>query len=350
MAGSRSRRWSRSAAVVLAALVLTAAAGGCGEKSEDTGEVGAERFDLVLDWFPNPDHVGIYDALARGYFEDAGLDVRPQIPSDPSAPIKQVAAGRADLAISYEPELILARDQGLDVVAVAALAPEPLTSLVSLGREVRRPEDLKGKRVATAGIPYQAAYLNTILEQEGLSPDDVSRVDVGLNLISPLLAGKVDAVLGMFWNIEGVELRKRGEHPNVRPVDELGIPVYDELVLVASEETLEEDPESVRLFIAALERGTEEANADPEAAARALLRANDDLDPELTRAQVRATLPALARRGPSPKPDEADRYGYMDPDEWEEFAGFLFDEELIESRPEVNELLTNELLPGDISD
>jgi putative hydroxymethylpyrimidine transport system substrate-binding protein len=328
------------------AVALVAVAAGCGEREEpDNGGGAPERFDLALDWFPNPDHAGIYEALEQGYFEQAGLAVSPQIPSDPSAPIKQVAAGRADLAISYEPEVMLAREEGLDVVAVAALAPEPLTSVVSLGKEaIRDARELDGKRVATAGIPYQDAYLRAILEQAGLGEDDVEQVDVGLNLLSPLIAGKVDATLGMFWNVEGVELAERGDDPTVIPVDDLGIPTYDELVLVASAERVSEDPEAIRLFLAALERGTRDAAEDPAGATEALLRANNDLDPKLTRAQVDETLPVL-------EPSERGRpYGFMDAAEWREFAGFMVDEDLLETLPDAGELLTNDLLPGRIPD
>jgi putative hydroxymethylpyrimidine transport system substrate-binding protein len=329
------------AALVVAGLVVAA---GCGEREEPSGD-GSEldRFDLALDWFPNPDHAGIYEALDRGYFEEAGLDVEPQIPSDPSAPIKQVAAGRADLAVSYEPEVLLAREQGLDVVAVGALAPDPLTSVISLGKDgVRNGRGLDGRRVATAGIPYQAAYLRAILEEAGLNEDDVEQVDVGLNLLAPLIAGKVDATLGMFWNVEGVELEQRSEDPTILPVDELGIPTYDELVLVASGERVEEDPEAIRLFLAALERGTRDAVDDPAAATETLLQANEDLDPKLTRAQVAETLPVLQpQRGGQP-------YGFMDPDEWRKFAGFLVDEDQLDALPVTGDVLTNDLLPGRI--
>jgi putative hydroxymethylpyrimidine transport system substrate-binding protein len=327
-------------AVLVAALALLA---GCGEREEATEGGELERFDLALDWFPNPDHVGIYAALDRGYFEQAGLEVEPQIPSDPSAPIKQVAAGRVDLAISYEPEVLIAREQGLDVVAVGALAREPLTSLVSLGKGgIRDGRQLDGRRVATAGIPYQAAFLRAILAQAGVNENDVERVDVGLNLVSPLIAGKVDAALGPFWNIEGVELAQRGDDPTVVPVDELGIPTYDELVLVASGERVAEDPEAIRLFLAALERGTRDAAQDPAAATAALLRANRDLDPKLTRVQVAKTLPVLL----PPKPE--DTYGSMDPELWRDFAGFMVDEELIGTLPATDDVLTNDLLPGKI--
>jgi putative hydroxymethylpyrimidine transport system substrate-binding protein len=330
-------------ALLVAALAVLA---GCGEKEEPGSGGGAtEQFDLALDWFPNADHAGIYQALEDGDFEDAGLEVEPQIPSDPSAPIKQVAAGRADLAISYEPELLLAREEGLDVIAVGALVREPLTSLVSLGRPgIAGARGLEGKRVATAGIPYQAAYLRAILEEAGLNEDDVERVDVGLNLLSPLIAGKVDATLGLFWNVEGVELQQRGDDPTVVPVDELGIPTYDELVLVASGERVAEDPEAIRLFLAALERGTRAAAENPEGATQALLRANQDLDQKLTRAQVSDTLPVLLPR------EGSEPYGFMDPERWREFAGFMVDADLIDAVPPSDEMLTNDLLPGKIPD
>jgi putative hydroxymethylpyrimidine transport system substrate-binding protein len=325
--------------LALAVLIATiAVATGCGEKDEPGG-AEPERFDLALDFYVNPDHVGIYEALERGYFADAGLDVRPQVPSDPAAPIKQVAAGQVDLAISYEPEVLLARDEGLDVVAVAALVQEPLTSLISLGKEsIADARDLAGKTIATAGIPYQTAFLDAMLERVGLSPDDVSQVDVGLNLLPAVLSGRADAMLGGFKNVEGVDLELRGENPVVVPVDRLGIPTYDELVLVASGARLEEDPEAIRLFVAALERGTRDAVRDPEGATATLLDAAPDLDPKLTAAEVEATLPVLeAERG--------DPYGNMDPRQWQRFAGFMTDEGLIDALPASGDVLTNALLP-----
>jgi putative hydroxymethylpyrimidine transport system substrate-binding protein len=324
------------AAVLLASAIVAAAA--CGEK-EETGGAEPERFDLALDFYVNPDHVGIYEALQRGYFEDAGLEVRPRVPSDPAAPIRQVAAGQVDLAISYEPEVLLARDEGLDVIAVGALVQEPLTSLISLGNEgVRDPRELAGKTVATAGIPYQGAFLDSMLEGVGLSPDDVSQVDVGLNLLPAVLSGRADAMLGGFRNVEGVDLELRGEDPVVVPVDRLGIPTYDELVLVASAERVADDPEVIRLFLAALERGTRDAVRDPDGATATLLDSAPDLDPKLTAAEVEATLPLL-------DPDPSHPYGYMDPEKWQRFAGFMTDEDLIDTLPEAADVLTNELLP-----
>lgn len=326
-------------AAVIAAVAVVA---GCGEKEERPDQAESQPFELALDFYVNPDHAGIYQALEAGYFEQAGLDVTPRVPSDPSAPIRLVAAGRADLAISYEPEVLIARDQGQPVVAVAALVDRPLSSLISLPKaRIDGASDLRGKTIATAGIPYQTAFLDAILAEERIPRDEVEQVDVGLGLLPAVLSGKADAMLGGFLNIEGVDLAERGLDPSVVPVDELGIPTYDELVLVANEDAVAEDPEPIRLFIAALERGTDAAADDPAAATRAILKAGDGLDPKLTRAEVDATLPLL--QGES----ERRAYGYMDPREWEEFAGFLADQGVIASRNSAG-ALTNDLLPGEI--
>jgi len=333
---TRYRIW----AIALAVLALTLALAACGEKSEDTtGE--REGFSLTLDFYPNADHAGIYMARKLGYFEEAGLDVSIDTPSDPAAPLKLVAAGQTDLAISYEPEVALAREQGLDVIAIGALVNRPLTSLIWLNKSgIKGVADLKGKTVATAGIPYQDAFLKTILARVKLTPDDVKAVNVGFGLLPALVGGSAQAMLGGFLNVEGVDLRERGKAPVVTPVDKLGVPTYDELVLVARRQSLEEDPEKFRLFLAALERGTDAAVQQPGAATDAITEANPDLEPKLTAAEVKATLPLLGARA-SGKP-----YGYMDPKEWEAFTAWMRDNELIDALPEPGELLDNGYLPS----
>lgn len=325
----------------LAALAAACALAACGEKSEDATSAQPQPIDLSLDFFVNPDHAGIYVGLEQGFFERAGLDVTPQVPSDPSAPIKQVAAGRADLAISYEPEVLLAREQGLDVVAIAALVDEPLTSLIHLpDAGISEPADLRGKTVATAGIPYQSDYLATILAEAGVPMSDVNEVNVGFNLLPAILGGQADAILGGFRNVEGVDLAERGEDPTIQPVDELGVPTYDELVLVASGSEIESRSEELRLFIEALAKGTAAAVKDPAAATKAVLAAGEGLDPALTRAEVEATLPLLAKEPKQP-------YGHMDAREWELFASWMAANGLISDVPPADEMFTNELLPAE---
>ncbi len=157
-------------AVALATIALLLGLAACGEKSEDA--TGAERtpLTLTLDFYPNPDHAGIYMAEKLGYFADAGLDVSIQTPSDPAAPTKLVAAGQSDLAISYEPEVLLAHEKGLDVTAIGAVVDRPLTSMIWLKKSgIKGVAGLRGKTIATAGIPYQDAYLKTILARANLS-------------------------------------------------------------------------------------------------------------------------------------------------------------------------------------
>ncbi len=325
--------------LICSALLTTVALGACSGKSEDVEPV-REPFSVALDWYANPDHAGFFVARDRGYFEDAGLDVSLDAPTDPSLPIKLVAAGRTDLAISYEPEVLLARQQGLDVVSVATVVGRPLTSMIWLEKtKIKNVAGLKGKTVSTAGIPYQDAYLRTILERAGLSESDVTKVGVGQGLLPSILSGKAQATLGPFWNIEGVDLRLSGRRPVVNPVDRLGVPTYSEMVLVAKGSRVEEDPDSIRLFIKALERGTGDAVEQPNFAREAILAANKALDPKTTDAQLDVTLPLLAQRnGKRP-------FGYMDTARWQTFINWAVDNEVLNAPQRAVDVLTNSMLP-----
>ena len=331
---------TRPALALGLALLLIALATGCGEK-EDVLEAGApEPFTLMLDYFPNADHAGIYAADAAGEFRDAGLDVEIRQPPDPAAPIKQVAAGRVDLALSYEPEVLRARDQGLRVVSVGALVRKPLTSIVSLPKaRIRSPRDLEGKTVGTAGIDYQSAYLRTILTDAGVDPSTVEERNVGFSLTPALLTGRVDAVLGAFWNYEGTELRLKDRDPRIIRMERAGVPTYDELVLVANASALERDGGRIRAFVSALARGTRALARDPDGGVQALLDANPDLDPKLQRAVVRVTLPLFL-------PPQGKPFGFQDPGEWQAFAAWMRENRLLNEIPDATGAFTNELLPG----
>jgi putative hydroxymethylpyrimidine transport system substrate-binding protein len=322
--------------LLLLALLVVA----CGEKEDALEPSGSKRVELMLDYFPNADHAGVYAAQAGGHFEQAGLDVEIRQPPDPAAPLKQLAAGRVDLAISYEPEVLRARDQGLNVVSVGALVQKPLTSIVSLPEaKIRKPADLEGKTVGTSGIDYQSAYLRTILEEAGVDPGSVKERNVGFGLVPALLTGKVDAVLGAFWNYEGTELRLKGKRPRIIRMEEAGVPSYNELVLVANADALERDGAKLRAFIGALSRGTRDLREDPENAIDGLLDANPDLDAELQRAAVDVTLPLFA-------PPRGKPFGWQDPAQWDAFAAWMQDNRLLERPPDARASYTNELLPG----
>jgi len=326
-------------ALLCFALVAAVAVTACGTKSENVTPV-REEFSVALDWYANPDHAGFFVAQDRGYFEDAGLDVSLDSPTDPSLPIKLVAAGKADLAISYEPEVLLARQQGLDVVSVATVVGVPLTSMIWLKEsKIRNVAGLKGKTISTAGIPYQDAYLRTILERAGLSESDVKKVGVGQGLLPSIISGRAQATLGPLWNIEGVDLKLSGQNPVINPVDQLGVPTYSELVLVANGSRVAEDPELIELFLKALERGTREAVAMPNMATETVIAANKALDRKTTAAQMRVTLPLLAQNN-GEKP-----FGYMDTTRWQKFIDWAVEKEVLTAPQRAVDVLSNALLP-----
>lgn len=329
--------------LVLCALPLAA----CGEKDEPdpaaAGGGSTEPLRVMLDYFPNADHAGIYAAQAEGAYEAAGLDVRITPPPDPSAPLKLLLAGRTDIAISYQPELLLARDQGADLVSVGALVQKPLTSLMSIGKAaIRSPRGLRGKRVGTAGIPYQSAYLETILGQAGVDPGSVRETSVGFNLVPAMLSGRVDATLGAFWNYEGTDLERRGRDPVALRMEDLGVPTYNELVFVVRRRDLDQRfGAKVRRFIQATARGHAALRDDPEGALDGLLAADRGLDRGLQEAVVRATLPVFFPEDP----DEP--FGHQDAGEWEAYADWMLERGLIREPQPAERAMTNEFLAGE---
>ncbi len=328
--------------LVLPAVLLAAAVAGCGERQESAGGAGSERIELVLDYLPNADHAGLYAARGSGEFKVARLDVRMRTPADPSAPLKLLAAGKADLAISYEPELLLARAQGAKLVSIGALVQRPLTSIVSIGdTPIRRVAQLEGKRIGTAGIPYQEAYLKTILERAGADPQRIKPVNVGFNLVPALLTKRVDAVLGMFWNIEGVELQRRKRDPVILRMDQLGVPTYNELVIVARELDVRERGPLLRRFMRAAARGHARLRESVDAGVDPLVKANPDLQRSLQRAQVKATLPVFFPR------DRERPFGFQNPEEWRRYTEWMADNDLLASPDIGQRAFTNEFLPGE---
>ena len=266
----------------------------------------AKPLSLTLDFYPNPDHAGIYMAQKLGYFAEAGLDVEIQTPSDPAAPIKLVAAGRTDLAISYEPEVMLAREQGLDVKSPsAALVNRPLTSMIWLKKSGDQAiADLRGKTIATAGIPYQDAYLKTILARAEHSRPQTSRRSTSASACcrrcsaaGPRRCSAASATSRASTCACAARIRwsPRSTSSACRPTTSW--------CSSPSARRLEEDPQAIRLFIAALARGTAAAAQNPQAATKALLEANprprSEADPGRGGGDAAAARPARAASSPT---------------------------------------------------
>jgi putative hydroxymethylpyrimidine transport system substrate-binding protein len=299
----------------------------------------ARHVSLLLDWTPNPDHVGLFDARDTGRFARAGLDVSITSPSDPTSALKLVALGRADLAVSYEQEVFLAGEKRLPVQAVAAVVPRPLNSLMAIEPGIRHVADLKGKTIGITGVPADDAALDTALASAGLSRSDVKVVHVGYSLLPALLAHRVDAVLGVYRNVEGVELQQRGLHPTIIPLDRAGIPTYDELVLVASRTRLGDDAgyaSAVRRTVSAFLAGTADARAHP-ARALAILE-KDTASPK--RFLARATPATLALlSGPG-------GVGCLRSADWSRFGAWMRGRGLLSARVPAARVMTTRFLPA----
>ena len=341
---TRTPESRRSAALLIAlCLACTLLLGACGAKQDVISAPGTKRFTVMLDWFPNADHAALYTAIAHGNFRAVGLNVTPVVPAETAEPLKLLAAGKVDMAISYEPELLLARDQGLKVVSIGALVQRPLTSIIALrSKHVNSVADLAGKTVGTAGIPYQAAELKTALQTAGVNPSSVKEVNVGFNLVPAMLSGKVDATLGGYWNYEAIQLQLMHKQPVTIPINQAGVPQYNELVLVVREDEARTRGQDLRAFLQALSQGERQVRANPAAAAALIVKANPSLEAKLQLASIQKTLPAAI---PS---DHSSPFGYQDPTAWAAFATWMFAHQLLQHDPNGGlPPFTNEFLPGE---
>jgi len=200
--------------------------------------------------------------------------------------------------------------------------------------------DLAGKTVGTAGIPYQAAELRTVLESAGVNPATVKEVNVGFNLVPAMLSGKVAATLGGFWNYEAIQLQLMHKKPLTIPVDAAGVPSYNELVLVVREDEARTRGQDLRAFLQALTRGENEVRASPAAAAALVVKANPSLEPKLQLASIEQTLPAALPGGGKP-------YGWQSPTAWAAFGSWMYSHKLLVHYPNAGlPPFTNEFLPG----
>lgn len=276
----------------------------------------AEKVTLMLDWYVNPDHAPIIVAEQIGAFKAEGLDVNIVPPSDPSLPPRLVAAGKADLAITYQPQLHFFADQGLPLVRVGTLVNTPLNTVITLDHAITSPAGLKGKKVGFSVTGIEEATLGTMLKHEGLSLHDVTPVNVNFQLTGALLAGQVDAVIGGYRNIEAQELLLQGKNPVVFNVEEYGVPAYDELIIVANRD--EATQPKIAKFLAALKKGNAYLQAHPEETWKTFAKTHPELDTPLNHQAWQKTLPLFAS-------DPA----YLDTARYQAYEQFLFDNKLI---------------------
>jgi putative hydroxymethylpyrimidine transport system substrate-binding protein len=283
----------------------------------------ADQLTLLLDWFVNPDHAPILVAQELGYFEAAGLEVEILAPADPNDPPKLVAAGQADIAISYQPQLHIQVDQGLPLTRIGTLVATPLNSLVVLAEgDVGSIADLAGRKVGFSVGGFEDALLKAMLAQHGLALEDIELVNVNFALSPALLSGHVDAVIGAFRNFELNQLDLEGHEGRAFYPEEEGVPSYDELIFIANSGELD-DPRLPR-FLDSVEAGVLYLLNHPDESFALFLEGRPELDDELNRRAWRDTLPRFALR-----PAALDRNRYT------RFAAFLEAQGLIKAAPPV---------------
>ncbi len=283
----------------------------------------ADRLTLLLDWFVNPDHGPILVAEQRGYFAEQGLEVEIIAPADPNDPPKLVAAGEADIAISYQPQLHIQVDQGLPLARIGTLVATPLNALVVLESSgIGSIADLAGRKVGFSVGGFEDALLQAMLAQHGLALDAIELVNVNFALSPALLSGQVDGVIGAFRNFELNQLAIEGQPGRAFYPEEEGVPVYDELIFIASRERLG-DPRLGR-FLDAVEAGTLYLINHPAESFDLFTTDRPELDDELNRRAWRDTVPRFALR---PAALDTARYA--------RFAAFLEHQGLIKTPPPV---------------
>lgn len=282
----------------------------------------ADKLTVILDWFVNPDHAPLYVALEKGFFKDRGLEVELIAPSNPSDPAKLVAAGKADIAVSYQHQHQMQVDQGLPLVRIATLIATPLNSLVVLADgPIKNIADLKGKTIGYSVGGFETVLLKVMLARAGLTLDDVKLVNVNFSLSPALFTGQADATIGAFRNFElnQMDIEKRPGRAFL--VEEHGVPSYDELILVAGSKNLA-DPR-LRRFVDALEQGVQYLVNHPDESWRLFVsHGRENLDDELNRRAWRDTLPRFALRP-----------GALDRNRYQRFARFLEQEKIVGTVP-----------------
>lgn len=320
--------------------VLLIGCGGGGDKSstwEGPKPWEVRTVQMPLNGTQGPEHAGILMADEKGYFEDAKLEVLPGSPAIPSAPIGYALGEENGLGVTHLPQVAIAVANGTSVVAVGSLVSQPTASMIWLKRSgIEGIADLKGKKIGLPGIPFQKLFLQQILRRAGLSFGDVRLKFVSYDAVTELAGGRVDAVFGVSSNVDGAELQARGLDPVITPVQELGIPSYNELVVVAPRASLAKEPQLIREFLAALYRGTASAVGNQPRTLQ-VLEDTPDRNPDLSsagmKAGIEATLPLLSGSG------------YIDPPRAKALVSWMYREGMLRRKPRIDALLTNRYLP-----
>lgn len=278
--------------------------------------LAADKLTVILDWFENPDHGPLIIAEEKGYFADAGLEVEIIAPADPATPPKIVAAGDADIAVSYQPQIHLQVDGGLPLTRIGTLVATPLNCLLTKADgPIASIADLKGRKIGYSVAGVEEALMTAMLARHGLSLNDVEMINVNWSLSPAVMTGQVDAVLGAFRNFELTQMRLEGVEGRCFYLEEEGVPVYDELIYVANRDRVAADPahrDALLRFLRATEKATQYMVNHSEESWEMFSATSAELQDALNAQAWIDTLPRFALRPTA-----------LDPGRYDAFADFL---------------------------
>lgn len=329
------------AAFAACALLLSGCAGGqtAEDTAQDTDAANGELRELtvVLDWYPNALHAFLYQAEQAGYFAEEGLTVNIQSPAGVNDAMSMVAAGKADIGLYYQQDVIQARvEQNVPVKSIAAVVQAPLNIVLSLKeKDITEPADLVGKTIGYAGTELSEALIHSIMKESGQDPSSVEMIDVGFDLMSSMVTGNVDATIGCLVNHEVPQMEKEGFEVNYFFPDDFGVPQYYEGIFLASDDMIENDPEVLAGFLRGCQKGFEDFKNDTDAVLQVLLDNQDEsnfpLDPEVEKQSCQTLLPLM---------ETADA-AFLSQSEacWQENVDWMYEEGLISTKPDISEVM-----------
>ena len=307
--------------------------------ADDKSAKDLKEVNVVLDWYPNALHTFIYTAIEKGYYEEEGLKVNIQFPSNANDALSLVAAGKAEIGLYYQHDIIQAvANQGIKVKSIGAVVQSPLNIILSLkDKNITRPKDLEGKTVGYAGTALSEALVKTMMEADGADFSSVNMMDVGFELMSSMTTGNVDATIGCLVNHEVPQLEEEGFDVNYFMVNEYGIPNYYEAVFLANDELIESDPEMLQGFLRASKKGFEDFKADPDGCLAILLNnQNEENFPLSETVEQKSSATIL----PLMENDDASFLSQSD-ECWQENIDWMLESGLIDKAVEVDDVRTN---------
>jgi len=288
---------------------------------------------LALEWFVNPDHLPIFAAKEKGFFEEQGIDISTVVPTTAEESLKLVGLDKADFGVGEQSNLILNRSKGLPLISVGPLLEHTVVVFMYLENSgISKVKDLKGKRIGWPGIDIDVPFIEAVTEHEGLKKEDYTLVSVGFHLTDALLSEEVDAVFGAFQNFEKVEAELKGASIGLFQIPEYGVPDMYQLIFFTNEKKAKENPDLCKRFMSAIKKGMEVTIKNPEEALKSYYRLNPGLESELSKKTFEATLPFFARSMTQSK------------ERWMSVQDFLYERGVIEKKTAIEGLFTNQFV------